>query len=753
MINTIFYFPSSQQQYDADASNLNARTISFVPPTSVGGTGTIYKNGIRYSGYSRTEINNMIDDKAYDDTDLQNAIIRIENSINTANDEINTLNNNLDKTIQDLIDDTFAEYTWLKKNLGDVFAYQGFVNQLNAFLSAVGVLTATGGEWSSLTQTINSITGRVASLEGNNLTETQVKQWINSGIAGIDLTAYAQKSVVDGHTTLIGSIQTQVNTLQDSVTTSLSSTVRRYLNGDLETEVDTYLQNQAGLILDSNLDHAVSLLFSRTQQQSHETLTALNTAGFITESNLDGAIATMFASTGNGIEDSSTYAAIQAGLAGDSSFITAIADDMNIKGNQITIDATHKLTLNGNNIILNGTTWADIINASDIFANNVTAFNQFKVEVSDGGVNKVVSRIDNTGRAIFINGHIYMPYFATDWQNYSSRKIVGLYIDSIPAGSPNAQIASDTTYALSRYGGAFYPRTLFEPHGFAVEDGNKAIMGSVYATPYFETVNNQIQMTSYSFDITSWDTEPYDVQNNLHNNANIRLAPTVYRQGHDSSGGLCEITNNNAEFSASDYRTWKGKFWVHKWHSAEIEVADEFNITVHNQYAELDQSNSQYNSGANAGLHVVGNATFDCNTLNPTNGRFKVNGNVVFNGSSFDSNVAINVTSDERLKTIIDNVEPTIEDIANVRVVDFKFNNDETNTIHTGSIAQDWQNILPNAVKSNVDKDTNEEYLSLNYDAVSIVSAVTAAKEIVKLKQENAKLKERLAAIEAILDI
>lgn len=747
MINTIFYFPSSQQQYNAASSDLNSRTISFVPPSANETTGTIYKNGIRYSGYSRTEINNMIDDKAYDDTDLQNAITRIENSINTANDEIDTLNNNLDKTIQDLIDDTFAEYTWLKKNLGDVFAYQGFVNQLNAFLSAVGVLTATGGEWSSLTQTINSITGRVASLEGNNLTETQVKQWINSGIAGIDLTAYAQKSVVDGHTTLIGSIQTQVNTLQESVTTSLSSTVRRYLNGDLETEVDTYLQNQAGLILDSNLDHAVSLLFSRTQQQSHETLTALNTAGFLTESNLDGAIATMFASTGNGIEDSSTYAAIQAGLAGDSSFITAIADDMNIKGNQITIDATHKLTLNGNNIILNGTTWTDIINASEIFANNVTAFKQFKVEATDSGVNKVVSRIDNTGRAIFINGHIYMPYFATDWWENNERAIVGLYIDSIPAGSPDSNIARNTTYALGRYGGQYYPRTLFEPHGFAVEDGNKAVMSSIYTTPYFELVDGQNEMTSYSLDIGVYN------RTSANNNAKISLIPNALRQGHDSSGGLCEIVNNTIGFSPTDYTTWTGKFWVHKWQAAEVEVSDEFSIKVHNPYAELPVDHDEYDNGANAGLNVIGNVTFDCNTYNPTNGRFRVNGNVVFDGSSFNSNVAINVTSDERLKTIIDNVEPTIEDIANVRVVDFKFNNDETNTIHTGSIAQDWQDILPNAVKSNVDKDTNEEYLSLNYDAVSVVSAVTAAKEIVKLKQENAELKERLAAIEAMLDI
>jgi hypothetical protein len=73
--------------------------------------------------------------------------------------------------------------------------------------------------------------------------------------------------------------------------------------------------------------------------------------------------------------------------------------------------------------------------------------------------------------------------------------------------------------------------------------------------------------------------------------------------------------------------------------------------------------------------------------------------------------------------------------------------------LYTGSIAQDWQNIIPNAVKSQFDNDDQCEYLTLDYSAASIASAVTAAREIVKLKQENAELKQRLAAIEARLGI
>ena len=46
--------------------------------------------------------------------------------------------------------------------------------------------------------------------------------------------------------------------------------------------------------------------------------------------------------------------------------------------------------------------------------------------------------------------------------------------------------------------------------------------------------------------------------------------------------------------------------------------------------------------------------------------------------------------SDERIKNIINPVAPSIEDIANVRIVDYKLKDDSNNAIYTGSIAQDW---------------------------------------------------------------
>lgn len=104
------------------------------------------------------------------------------------------------------------------------------------------------------------------------------------------------------------------------------------------------------------------------------------------------------------------------------------------------------------------------------------------------------------------------------------------------------------------------------------------------------------------------------------------------------------------------------------------------------------------------------------------------------------------ISSDENLKTIHGTVNVAIEDIANTRIVDFEYNN-YPGINHAGTIAQDWQTIVPNAVT-----EYNHD-LYLDYNAISIVSAVTAAREIVALKEENAQLKQRLDAIEARLQL
>lgn len=151
------------------------------------------------------------------------------------------------------------------------------------------------------------------------------------------------------------------------------------------------------------------------------------------------------------------------------------------------------------------------------------------------------------------------------------------------------------------------------------------------------------------------------------------------------------------------------------------------------------------NNNVAAGTIVTGRIQDSSNTSSisltgNSGGAISMNANVVVaNGNVISS-------SDESLKNIIKDTEITVEDIASTRTVDYELKSN-TGDFKSGAIAQDWQSILPNVVKT-IDE---EQHLGLDYGSAALISAVVDAREIVKLKQENEELKQRLAAIEARL--
>ncbi len=138
-------------------------------------------------------------------------------------------------------------------------------------------------------------------------------------------------------------------------------------------------------------------------------------------------------------------------------------------------------------------------------------------------------------------------------------------------------------------------------------------------------------------------------------------------------------------------------------------------------------------------------AYFRCAGANAT---MKATGVARIEGYTITSSTTIVADSDERLKDIKGEAKGNIEKIAAVRVVNFSYKSDDTKSMHLGTIAQDWQDIYPNAVKENA-----EGFLGLDYPAIAVAAAVENAKEVVKLREENEELKKRLAAIEKKLGI
>ena len=106
------------------------------------------------------------------------------------------------------------------------------------------------------------------------------------------------------------------------------------------------------------------------------------------------------------------------------------------------------------------------------------------------------------------------------------------------------------------------------------------------------------------------------------------------------------------------------------------------------------------------------------------------------------TSIAWTTSSDIRLKTKVKDVSATVEQIANVRIFDFRWKKDgENGKIYFGSAAQDWQKIFPHAVAAD-----NEGFLSMDYAGIAVGAVKTVAQEVVLLKKRVAELEKQLKA-------
>ncbi|MBR3330123.1 MAG: tail fiber domain-containing protein [Mogibacterium sp.] len=133
-------------------------------------------------------------------------------------------------------------------------------------------------------------------------------------------------------------------------------------------------------------------------------------------------------------------------------------------------------------------------------------------------------------------------------------------------------------------------------------------------------------------------------------------------------------------------------------------------------------------------------------------------GNLTVTGTGTFGNVLSNgyvtALSDVRLKRVLGHVELTAEKIAKASAIRFAWKDGHDKREHVGGIAQEWQELLPQAV---VDVDGR---LSMDYSAIAYVSVVSLANKVVaqqreidSLKAENAKLEKRLERLEKMFAI
>tara|TARA_R110000772_G_scaffold74599_2_gene162461 strand:+ start:1116 stop:4814 length:3699 start_codon:yes stop_codon:yes gene_type:complete len=115
-------------------------------------------------------------------------------------------------------------------------------------------------------------------------------------------------------------------------------------------------------------------------------------------------------------------------------------------------------------------------------------------------------------------------------------------------------------------------------------------------------------------------------------------------------------------------------------------------------------------------------------SLNATSGNFQTAGYIVSGGE-------VTAYSDKRLKNVINTTSNVLDKLMKVNIVDYTRNDQDTEKIRTGVIAQELREVFPQYVKGDEDK----EMLSVNYaEMVSV-----CIKAIQELKEEIKQLKNK----------
>ena len=88
--------------------------------------------------------------------------------------------------------------------------------------------------------------------------------------------------------------------------------------------------------------------------------------------------------------------------------------------------------------------------------------------------------------------------------------------------------------------------------------------------------------------------------------------------------------------------------------------------------------------------------------------------------------------------------------VANAPAIQFRWK-DSNCTVHSGSIAQYWQTVIPECVTHD-----NQGYLSMQYDVIALLAAISIAKKVVnheeriaELERENERLRTEIEQLKA----
>lgn len=103
---------------------------------------------------------------------------------------------------------------------------------------------------------------------------------------------------------------------------------------------------------------------------------------------------------------------------------------------------------------------------------------------------------------------------------------------------------------------------------------------------------------------------------------------------------------------------------------------------------------------------------------------------VTVRAANFFADSAVSVVSDERKKIVSKEMVLDLDQIADAPAVLFKWRDEESETVHVGTIAQYWQKVMPEVVC-----EDNDGSLSMQYGTAALVAVISVARELREIKK------------------
>ena len=242
------------------------------------------------------------------------------------------------------------------------------------------------------------------------------------------------------------------------------------------------------------------------------------------------------------------------------------------------------------------------------------------------------------------------------------------------------------------------------------------------------------------------------VSSSSNNNTSPQFGSVRLKPGSANYGGylyfgdgtyayICEPTDDSLQYKVGNSKTHiftVGSTNRMEVNSSGLTVNGGLSITGFIDGAtniELKPSSSSAGNGGYIDFHYnQSSSDYTSRIIEESSGTVKLYGNFVASGG-------VTALSDARLKDITGDTDVSVERIASMPSVYYRWKKGDK-SLHVGSIAQDWQKLLPEVVETNVDKEGN---LSLNYGVAALISAITTARKVVDHEQ-------RIIEIERILN-